>query len=87
MFSKIVRLGLDSYKACLMSPLPLHFHLSFLSETHLEYAYNYIYIYIYNSLLFCDIYRGMGHSLGIFAVLFQRCNIAVETIWFCPMLI
>ena len=52
MFSKIVRLGLDSYKACLMSPLPLHFHLSFLSETHLEYAYNYIYIYI---TAFCSV--------------------------------
>ena len=42
---------------------------------------------MYNSYLFCNIYGDMGHSLGLFAVLPQRCNNAVETIWLCPMLI
>ena len=29
----------------------------------------------------------MGHSLGVSAVLFQWCNSAVETLWFCLILI
>ena len=39
---------------------------------------------MYNSFLF---YSNMGYSLGVFAVLFQRRNSVVETIWFCPTLI
>ena len=52
MFSNMVRLRLDSYKDYLMSALPLHFHLSFLSETHLEYAYNYICITVFCFVIF-----------------------------------
>ena len=42
---------------------------------------------MYNTFLFFYIYGDIGHILGIFAVLFQRFKSAVETIWFCPMLI
>ena len=27
----------------------------------------------------------MGHSLGVFTILFQRCNNAAETVRLCPM--
>ena len=66
----------------LTRPLLFYFQLRFLSETHSEYVYNYI-----CNTAFYYIYGDIGHSLGVFAVLFQRCNSAVETIWFCPMLI